>query len=352
MPTPRIANDQHGLFSRAQALDDSWTRSRLDRARTRGRVVAVAPGVYASADRLTAVDRRERHLLEARALVLAHGDAWHLARRSAAVLHGLPLLGAAPADVQLTRHRPPNRAQSTSRHRRVHPLLPHETEQVDGLPVTTLARTVFDIARQESFRSGVVVADAALRSGLTSEELLSVLADHPRWPGSRRARLVMGFADGRAESPLESLGRVACLEEDLPVFEPQVEVWYDGELIGRVDGLWREQLVVFEGDGGLKFEGVGVLPALLARQERLREAGLTVVRASWADLTRRRAQWAVGVRRELAENPGRARSGVQVASTRAVRTPLDTSDHYRWTPLPFATPRLGAPGGGLLRGVA
>ena len=110
---------------------------------------------------------------------------------------------------------------------------------------------MFDLARTESLRSGVVTADAALRSGLPREELVRVLDAHRGWPGVRRARTALAFADGRSESPLESLGRLTCLEEDLPVFEPQVEVWLDGELIARVDGLWREQLVVFEGDGAM-----------------------------------------------------------------------------------------------------
>jgi hypothetical protein len=333
MQIPPVATDQAGLFSRQQALEALASEGALRRALRAGSITPYATGVYGEAQ-LARSDRRTRHLLEARAAILSLGDEWCVARRTAAVLLGLPLLGRAPSEVQLTRARSTTSIRSSSRHRRINALLEAERTLVDGLATTTLARTVFDLARTESLRSGVVTADAALRSGLPREELVRVLDAHRGWPGVRRARTALAFADGRSESPLESLGRLTCLEEDLPVFEPQVEVWLDGELIARVDGLWREQLVVFEGDGAMKFDGEGVLPALLMRQERLREAGLPVVRAGWHDLTRRRKAWALGARRDLTERAGRPRPDVQLVATRVRPTPLDRSDHYRWPPLP------------------
>lgn len=352
MRIPPVARDQGGLFTRAQATEHEWSKGSLDRALACGRLVALAPGVLVPAEHLAPLSRRDRHLLEARALILAYGDQWHLARRSAAVAHGLPLLGRAPAEVQLSR---PKRgaSQSPSRHRRVLTLQAADTCELDGLPCTSLARTVFDLARTESFRSGVVVADAALRSGLSRDELMDVIARHRGWPGSRRARDVVAFADGRAESPLESLGRVTCLEEQLPVFEPQVRVLVDGIEVARVDGLWREQLVVFEGDGALKFDGVGVLPALLERQEGLHDARLVVVRAGWADLTQRRPAFAARVRRRFDERGGvQLPTWVQLVASEVRSTPLSRADHYLWPPLPSATPRDEPATSGLERGVA
>lgn len=338
MQIPPVAADQGGLFGRHQALLHWTSEGAFERVRRGATLTAVARGVY-TGRRLDELDPRARHLLEARALLLSLGDTWCVARRTAAVLHGLPLLGRAPEHVQLTRSRTTSSVRSSSRHRHINTLLEGERSMLDALATTTLARTVFDLARRESRRSAVVVADAALRSGLTRAELLGVLDSHRGWPGARQARWAFGFADGRAESPLESLGRITCVEEDLPLFEPQVEVWVHGELIARVDGLWRDRLVVFEGDGGVKFDSRGVLPKLLVRQEALREAGLTVVRAGWHDVTRRRARWAEGARRELAENPGRVRPGVELVSTTVRAKPLDRSDHYQWTP----QPRLSMP---------
>jgi len=48
---------------------------------------------------------------------------------------------------------------------------------IGGIPVTTAARTVADLARTTPFRSGVVVADSALRRRMTTKaELSGVLA--------------------------------------------------------------------------------------------------------------------------------------------------------------------------------
>lgn len=341
MQIPPVAADQRGLFSRQQALASATSEGAFQRAARGAALTRLAAGVYAGTQ-AALDDRRARHLLETDATILSLGDTWVAARRTAAVLHGLPLLGTAPAEVQLTRARTTKAVRSSSRHRHINALLDDERATVEGIPTTTLSRTVFDLARRESMRSGVVVADAALRSGLLREELLGLLEAHRGWPGVRRARSVFAFADGRAESPLESLGRLTCVEEGLPVFEPQVEVWVDGELLARVDGLWRERLVVFEGDGALKFDGEHVLPALLTRQERLREAGLPVVRAEWGDVTRRRAEWALGVRRQLANRAGQLLPGVGLVSTRTRLTPLDCSDHYRWPPLPLLSAQPAA----------
>ncbi len=76
-----------------------------------------------------------------------------------------------------------------------------------GVPVTTVARTVGDLARTDP-PAGLMAADAALRHGLvTTAELDRVLVGMAGWPGVRRARVVAGLASPLAESPLESLTR-------------------------------------------------------------------------------------------------------------------------------------------------
>jgi len=85
-----------------------------------------------------------------------------------------------------------------------------------GVPVTTAARTVADIARTTTFMEGVVVADAALYERHASKsELRRVLAGCERWPGTGRARQVIDFADGLAESVLESCARVLFRDHGL-----------------------------------------------------------------------------------------------------------------------------------------
>ena len=94
-----------------------------------------------------------------------------------------------------------------------------------GIPATTAARTVIDIARTASFMDGVVVADSALYERHTSKtELRRVLLRCDRWPGISRARQVVEFANGLAESALESCARVVFPEQGLPAPELQVHI--------------------------------------------------------------------------------------------------------------------------------
>lgn len=172
----------------------------------------------------------------------------------------------------------------------------HVTE-IEGVRVTTPARTVVDLARWVSFRSGVVVADSALQRGVRPADLEQVARDCARWPGVRKARRVIAFADGRAASPLESISRVLFQDWGLPAPQLQVAVLRDanGKPIYIVDFLWEEFGVVGEADGLLKYdddpEGLSLRREKL-RQEALEDLGYVVVRWTWEDVWRR-PDWVV-----------------------------------------------------------
>lgn len=57
----------------------------------------------------------------------------------------------------------------------------------------------------------------------------------------------------------------------------------DRGLIGRVDHLWRDQRTVGEADGLAKYDSPAALRAEKLREDRLRDAGLEVVRYTWAE---------------------------------------------------------------------
>ncbi|MGB8649911.1 MAG: type IV toxin-antitoxin system AbiEi family antitoxin domain-containing protein [Mycobacteriales bacterium] len=281
MVVPPEASRQRGVFSLQQARAAGVGQRALRRALADGTVVQVRPCVFAAWDLSSGRDVVAVHRARVLAEQLGRGPGWFAARRSAALLMGLPLIGRPPLRPQLLRDAAGTRGRGTDRHARVGALPPGQRTVVDGVPVTSPARTVIDIARGESFRNAVVVADAALRRGVTRGDLEQVLAGMRRWPGAARARRAVAFADGRAESPGESVTRVACLLEGLPVPEPQVEVWRDGRFVARVDLLVEEGLLLIESDGAVKFTDPGVLPALLARHEELRDCGLEVLRTDW-----------------------------------------------------------------------
>ena len=242
----------------------------------------LSPGVLVPEPWYAALSPEQAHLVDLRVRLHVLDDGWCAARRSAAVLHGLPLLGVPIRVPQLVRDRPRPSTRGSSRHERFNTLPHDERTQVAGLAVTTVARTVVDLARSESFAAGLVVADGALRAGTSLEEMLQVAQRCRTWPRAPRVRPVLSSADGRSESALESLSRAGFLRAGLPVPELQVEIWFRGEHVARTDFLWRDQLVIGEGDGRAKYTKVDDLYREKRREERLRDLGFEVVRWDWA----------------------------------------------------------------------
>jgi Transcriptional regulator, AbiEi antitoxin len=170
-------------------------------------------------------------------------------------------------------------------------LPPDHVVSYRGVPLTSVPRTVIDLARTLPFAEGVAVADSARHARLTSKaELSAVIAGCSRWPGLQRAREVTAFSDARSESVLESLSRAAFHQAGLPPPDLQVWVGDDVEVIGRVDFLWRRYNTIGEADGALKYEIPARARTQLERDARLRAAGYEVVHFSWADITRAPAQ--------------------------------------------------------------
>lgn len=225
---------------------------------------------------------------------------------SAAVIHGLDLVGY-PKSLAVDLTKPPGTGSKRGRQGvRVHTAaLParHRTARA-GIPVTTVPRTVVDLARAASFRAGVVVADSALRDKLASRrEFDTVIEDCTRWPGIQQARRVVAFSDERSESALESISRVVFAEHGLP--PPELQVWVGGEegAVGRADFLWDAYRTIGEANGLTKYSNPAQALAQLQRDARLREAGFEVVHFTW---------------REVNYTPGRVVASIRAAFQRGI----------------------------------
>lgn len=108
---------------------------------------------------------------------------------------------------------------------------PGGVDEVDGLLVTAVARTVVDIARTAGFDAAVAVADSALHKHLVDAEELARAAHRcTGWPGAPQARQVVAVADGGSGSVGESRSRLAILRAGLPA--PVLQWPVQGE--GRV----------------------------------------------------------------------------------------------------------------------
>ncbi|WP_148287048.1 hypothetical protein [Curtobacterium sp. B18] len=160
------------------------------------------------------------------------------------------------------------------------------------LAITTVPRTVIDIAMTDDLRTGVVVADAALRSGIGRDDLWRAV--HPSARGRARAAQVVDLADARSGSPAESLARVVFRELGLPVPVLQQEFVVGGRRFA-VDFWFPDEGVVIEIDGRAKYTQERYLGGRdqteVFLDEKRRHARLltvpgvrTVLRVEWREL--------------------------------------------------------------------
>jgi hypothetical protein len=221
---------------------------------------------------------------------------------SAAVLRALPTWGMRLDRVHVTRARRNGGRAGRQVHVHTAPLDPDEIDVVDGIAVTSVARTVVDLARTVAFEPAVAVADAALhalvgepeRLGVLQAALAAAVARAGGWRGSPDARRVLAFADARSGSVGESRSRVAIHRAGLPAPVLQWEViGSNGQWIGMVDFGWPRMRTVGEFDGKAKYGRLlkpGQNPADAVylekrREDALRAEALSVVRWGWDALT-------------------------------------------------------------------
>jgi hypothetical protein len=281
-----------------------WTRAAVRNALSRGALMSVGPRSYARVQPLTFELR-----IRAAAMRYPRGVSCH---RSALLWYGLPLVGTAPPAPDLTVG-PRSNANLADVHVHRAGLRRCDVATYQGLLVTSVARTLVDVARSRPVATSVAAIDAALREDMvTIDEFEDCLRYCWNWPGIRRAQRAIGLCDRRAESPLESVSRLVFSWLQLPPPELQRQVFDAyGPLVARPDFYWDEYGVFGEADGRLKYADGG-RDALLREKERheaLEDLGLTGVRWGWADVTRRRYALRTRVLNAFERGAARDRSG-------------------------------------------
>lgn len=285
-----------GLVLRPRMLAAGYSDDELRRMRSAGRLVPLRPGAYAGADDERLSTPESRHLLAVLAALPQLGPGAVVSHASAAVLHGLPLW-ATPLDrVHVTRNRRSGGRRSRYLHLHAAALDVDEVEVVGDVLVTSVARTIVDLARELPFEPALVPADAALhRELVTAIELQDAVERASNRRGNTAARRVVALADGGGQSPGETRSRVALMRAGVPVPRLQRAVHSrHGSLIGVVDFDWDAHATVGEFDGQVKYGRVlrpGQDPGEVVfdekvREDALRDEGRKVVRWIWADLQR------------------------------------------------------------------
>lgn len=228
------------------------------------------------------------------------GDSGVFSHATAADLWGLPFLGEPPDTTHVTVPRTAHGVRRAKVHQHTGSLVPEEIVALGGIRLTTVPRTLVDVARTEGFRAGVVMADCALRRCPDPEGLRRAMeASIRRLTGAvgiGQARRVAGFAVAEAESPGESLSRVIFNEQGVPA--PQLQFPLVLRMPGgwtqhcRTDFAWERQRLVGEFDGKAKYERYvrrGESPGDVVfrekrREDALRAAGWRVLRWTWEEL--------------------------------------------------------------------
>jgi very-short-patch-repair endonuclease len=259
------------VVTRAQLLDCGLRdRGIAEWVRT-GRLRRLYQGVYAVGhDRLT---RDGRWL----AAVMACGPGAALSHRDAAALWDLRQSNSAYIDVivpsQSGRKRAGLRIHRSAR------LRPDEVTVRHGIPVTTVARTLLDLAdvlEQQALRRVVTEAEYLNRFDMTA--LNAAVQNNP---GRRGAKLLeaVGGRRHRTRSVLEE--RFLALLDRHGVEEPETGVWISGY---ETDFLWREAGLVVETDGLAAHSTREAVKRDRKRDRVLARAGFRTVRLTDDDL--------------------------------------------------------------------
>ena len=209
---------------------------------------------------------------------------------SAALMHGLPV--AYPVTHQVEVVRPGVNRRFANLHVRGASVPKHHVMTTRyGVRVTTLERTLVDVARTYSLEISVAMLDDALHRRLTTEaKIRTVFAQSLEKRNSKRVELALDLADSRRESPAESIAAVRFYQHGIVDMIPQVTFTTDnfGSVI-RVDFCHQGARLIVEIDGiGKLYLGSGVpreeLEAERRREQWLRDRGWQIVRISWKEL--------------------------------------------------------------------
>ena len=284
--------DLAGLRLRPQLLAIGYSDDDLRRLRRAGELERVRRGAYVPAVDERLREREARHALTARAVVAQLPTESVVSHVSAAVLHGLPVWNLPLARVHVTRDHRSGGHRRADLHVHHTPLRPDEITVVDGIAITTPARTLVDLARVAPFEQAVAVADAALFRKMVDRTTLDDAVERAaRRPGNHKARRAIAFATRGGESVGESRSRVLMARFQLPIPTLQWEVpalrW-----VGRTDFAWPERRTVGEFDGRVKYGRLlrpgqqpgDVVFAEKVREDAIRDAGFRVVRWIWDEL--------------------------------------------------------------------
>jgi hypothetical protein len=200
-----------------------------------------------------------------------------LSHRSAGAALGI--LGSSVLEVTV-----PERRRRPGIHIHCSPLPEDEVTRLDGIPVTTAARTIFDLA--------AVLPKSHVERALNEAEIYRIgggpsvpilLQRYPRRHGSPMLKDILASRRGVTRSELEAKFSALADLAGLPPSQRNVRIeaqghWYE------CDCVWREQRLIVELDSRAYHLNIAAFERDRARDRRLQVAGWRVIRVTWRQL--------------------------------------------------------------------
>jgi very-short-patch-repair endonuclease len=276
-----VASEAAGLFTRAIALEQ-WSPKQLRYRLAKGTVVHVVGEVY----RFAAAPLTWHQQLQAIDLWAKKGFAF--SHETAAALHGL---GAFKQEGRIALTSTTRmRTQPWFRVYRVEALSHTDKEDVEGLPVTKVPRTLFDLAARTDRTTLRSCVDQALREKKTTMKALErEVSRSKNRPGVRDMRELLRELKGQG-GPTDSKLEDLCLETISAAGLPRPTVQRSlvvGRRRRRLDLLYEEHGVVIEADGFASHSGIDSFEDDRQRNNSLIASGFRVLHWTWTALHER-----------------------------------------------------------------
>jgi len=270
-----IAERQYGVVSSVQLMAAGVGRGAIATRVRRCGLHRLHRGVYAVGHTTLVPLAREM------AAVLACGAGSAISHRSACVL--LQLLdeeSGEPIDVTVPRG---NRNRPGLRIHRSRTLQSEDVQVLHGIPVTSPARALIDLAEGAPERELERALGEALVQKLTSRSaLVAAVAGAPGRRGAARLRRLLELGEDPALTRSEAEERFLELVRAAGLSRPEVNVRLQGHV---VDFLWRRSRLVVEVDGHRCHSSRAAFERDRRRDAQLGAAGYGVMRVTWRQMS-------------------------------------------------------------------
>jgi predicted transcriptional regulator of viral defense system len=263
-----LARKQHGVVSYRQLRGLGLSKGHIQRSKEAGRLHPIHRGVYAVGHPYLSPHGR------CMAAVLVFSGGAVLSHRSAAWLWGIGPLG--PRAVEVTVAARGNQRQGLQVHR-VWALPDRDRARQDGIPVTSVARTLLDFAGVSSAKQLERVVERAKRRGLLDLDSIDAMLSRRRGYGAERLQDALSLyrqpVTERARSELLFLAAIKA--KGLPI--PSINTFVAG---CELDAFWEGERFAVEVDGWETHGTRAAFESDRLRQEEMKLAGIDSIRVA------------------------------------------------------------------------